>query len=46
VRPPVWVARLRACYAEATQQAVREPLAEQPNPEYPYTLDLRRASPS
>jgi uncharacterized protein (DUF2126 family)/transglutaminase-like putative cysteine protease len=43
-RPPEWVARLRACYEETMQETVREPLAEQPNPEYPHTLDLRRAS--
>ena len=41
-RAPGWVERLRACYADAAEQAVREPAAERPNPEYPYTLDLRR----
>jgi uncharacterized protein (DUF2126 family) len=44
VQPPSWVERLRACYAQAVEQAVREPLPEQPNPEYPCTLDLRRAA--
>jgi hypothetical protein len=36
------VERLRACYADAAGQALREPVAERPNAEYPYTLDLRR----
>jgi uncharacterized protein (DUF2126 family)/transglutaminase-like putative cysteine protease len=41
-KAPAWIDRLRACYADAAAQAVREPLAEPPNREYPYTLDLRR----
>ena len=39
---PAWVAQLRACYAPSVAQAMREPDAEHANPEYPYTLDLRR----
>jgi len=44
-RPPILVLTAERDipgYAEAAEQAVREPLAERPNPEYPYTLDLRR----
>jgi len=41
-RPPGWVARLSAHYAAAVARAVRDPHPEHPNPEYPYTLDLRR----
>jgi hypothetical protein len=36
------VRELRAYYAKAPEQLMRDPGREQPNPEYPYTLDLRR----
>ncbi len=44
-RAPAWVETLRACYAGAAEGVLREPRAESPNPEYPYTLDLRRPRP-
>jgi uncharacterized protein (DUF2126 family) len=40
--PPPWVRKLRAYYAKAPELLMRDPGREQPNPEYPYTLDLRR----
>jgi uncharacterized protein (DUF2126 family) len=41
---PAWVERLAAFYARTAERErdVREPGVEPPNPEYPYTLDLRR----
>ena len=33
---------LRAYYAKAPELLMRDPGREQPNPEYPYTFDLRR----
>jgi uncharacterized protein (DUF2126 family)/transglutaminase-like putative cysteine protease len=42
VPEPAWIAPLRAGYAPALARAIREPGPEQENPEYPYTLDLRR----
>ena len=39
---PPWVRELRACYAKAPELLMRDPGREQANPEYPYTLDLRR----
>jgi uncharacterized protein (DUF2126 family) len=40
--PPPWVTKLRAFYAKAPELLMRDPGREQPNPEYPHTLDLRR----
>jgi uncharacterized protein (DUF2126 family) len=41
-RAPAWVQQLAAFYAGAGEREIREPSAEPSNPEYPYTLDLRR----
>jgi uncharacterized protein (DUF2126 family) len=38
--PPPWVATLKAPALGGDE--LREPVVESPNPEYPYTLDLRR----
>ncbi len=40
--PPPWIQALRECYAVPPEQLLRDPPEERPNPEYPYTLDLRR----
>jgi uncharacterized protein (DUF2126 family) len=42
VKPPAWAVALRARHAHAFEHAVREPEPEAINPDYPYTLDLRR----
>ena len=42
--PPPWVRRLRGCYPGGREDLLREPPPERPNPEYPYTLDLRRSA--
>jgi uncharacterized protein (DUF2126 family) len=39
--PPAWVQRLQP-HLKATRALIREPEPEPPNPEYPFTLDLRR----
>jgi uncharacterized protein (DUF2126 family)/transglutaminase-like putative cysteine protease len=41
-RAPAWVEHLGAASGPSVDHGVREPAAERPNPEYPYTLDLRR----
>ncbi|MET0386277.1 MAG: transglutaminase family protein [Polyangiales bacterium] len=41
-QPPAWAAELRARDALALERTLREPVPEPPNPDYPYTLDLRR----
>ncbi len=40
---PDWVAARRGWYAPGIEQLAREPSSEPHNPEYPYTLDLRRS---
>jgi uncharacterized protein (DUF2126 family) len=40
---PAWVETLRGFYAPSIQRVLSEPSVEPQNPEYPYTLDLRRA---
>jgi uncharacterized protein (DUF2126 family) len=42
VKPPAWAVALRARHAHTFEHAVREPEPEAINPDYPYTLDLRR----
>ncbi|HET8937270.1 MAG TPA: transglutaminase family protein [Polyangiales bacterium] len=41
---PAWCETLRAFYAPAVQRALSEPCVEPQNPEFPYTLDLRRSN--
>jgi uncharacterized protein (DUF2126 family) len=43
VRAPNWVDQLRRFHAPGVDALVREPDPERPNPEYPFTLDLRRS---
>jgi len=42
---PAWVSALTDFYAPGIQRVLSEPAPELANPEYPYTLDLRRAAP-
>jgi uncharacterized protein (DUF2126 family) len=41
-RAPAWVERLRRFYQDQSALELREPSPEPDNPEYPFTLDLRR----
>ena len=43
-RAPAWATRLFGADALARARELREPEPERPNPDYPYTLDLRRAA--
>jgi uncharacterized protein (DUF2126 family)/transglutaminase-like putative cysteine protease len=44
--PPAWIAALQRFYAPDVLRALHDPDTETPNPEYPYTLDLRRSLPT
>ncbi|MDD9971512.1 MAG: transglutaminase family protein [Myxococcales bacterium] len=42
---PAWTARLNEYDTTRETEDIRQPPAERPNPEYPFTLDLRRLPP-